>query len=94
MEMRKYIISVACFLLGAGIVLAAPDGRKSRKQLQQENEELLRRLEVLEAEIATYRSEEAEREVIEEASAGCRASSSTCRVRAAYSPRTTRWAFT
>ena len=70
MEMRKYIISAACFLLGAGIVLAAPDGRKSRKQLQQENEELLRRLEVLEAEIATYRSEEAEREVIEEELSG------------------------
>ena len=68
--MRKYLISAVCLLLAAGIVNAAPDGRKTRKQLQQENEQLRQRLEALEAEIATYRAEEAEREVIEEELSG------------------------
>ncbi len=64
--MRKFLISAACLFLAAGIVWAGPDGRKTKKQLQQENQELRQRLEALEAEIATYRAEEAEREVIEE----------------------------
>ncbi len=68
--MRKYLISAVCLLLAAGIANAAPDGRKTRKQLQQENEQLRQRLEALEAEIATYRAEEAEREVIEEELSG------------------------
>lgn len=68
--MRKYLISAVCLILTAGIVSAAPDGRKTRKQLQQENEQLRQRLEALEAEIATYRAEEAEREVIEEELSG------------------------
>ncbi len=68
--MRKYLISAVCLILTAGIVNAAPDGRKTRKQLQQENEQLRQRLEALEAEIATYRAEEAEREVIEEELSG------------------------
>ena len=68
--MRKYLISAVCLLLAAGIANAAPDGRKTRKQLQQENEQLRSRLEALEAEIATYRAEEAEREVIEEELSG------------------------
>ena len=68
--MRKYLISAVCLLLAAGIVSAAPDGRKNRKQLQQENEQLRKQLEALEAEIATYRSEEAERQVIEEELSG------------------------
>ena len=70
MIMRKYMISAACLFLAAGIVFAAPDGRKNRKQLEQENEDLRKRLEALEAEIATYRAEEAEREVIEEELSG------------------------
>ncbi len=64
--MRKFLISAACLFLAAGIVWAGPDGRKTKKQLQQENQDLRQRLEALEAEIATYRAEEAEREVIEE----------------------------
>ena len=68
--MRKYLISAVCLILSAGIVNAAPDGRKTKKQLQQENEQLRQRLEALEAEIATYRAEEAEREVIEEELSG------------------------
>ena len=68
--MRKYLISAVCLLLAAGIANAAPDGRKTRKQLQQENEQLRQRLEALEAEIATYRAEEAEREEIEEELSG------------------------
>ena len=68
--MRKYLISAVCLILTAGIVNAAPDGRKTKKQLQQENEQLRQRLEALEAEIATYRAEEAEREVIEEELSG------------------------
>ena len=68
--MRKYLISAVCLILTAGIVNAAPDGRKTRKQLQQENEQLRQRLEALEAEIATYRAEEAEREEIEEELSG------------------------
>ena len=70
MMMKKYLISAACLFLAAGIVFAAPDGRKNRKQLEQENQDLRKRLEALEAEIATYRSEEAEREVIEEELSG------------------------
>ena len=68
--MRKYLISAVCLILTAGIVNAAPDGRKTKKQLQQENEQLRQRLEALEAEIATYRAEEAEREEIEEELSG------------------------
>ena len=68
--MKRFFISAACLLLAAGFVWAAPDGRKSKKQLQQENQELRQRLEALEAEIATYRSEEAEREEIEEELSG------------------------
>lgn len=68
--MRRYLITAACLFLAAGIMTAAPDGRKTRKQLQQENEQLRARLEALEAEIATYRAEEAEREEIEEELSG------------------------
>ena len=68
--MRRYLITAACLFLAAGIMTAAPDGRKTRKQLQQENELLRARLEALEAEIATYRAEEAEREEIEEELSG------------------------
>lgn len=68
--MRKYLISAVCLFLTAGIATAAPDGRKTKKQLQMENEQLRQRLEALEAEIATYRSEEAEREEIEEELSG------------------------
>ena len=52
------------------MVSAAPDGFKTKKQLKQENEELRKRLEALETEIATYRAEEADREEIEEELSG------------------------
>jgi membrane-bound lytic murein transglycosylase D len=68
--MRRFFISAACILLASAAAFAAPDRWKTRKQLQQENENLRQRLEALEAEIATYRSEEAEREVIEEELSG------------------------
>ena len=68
--MRRFFISAACILLASATAFAAPDRWKTRKQLQQENENLRQRLEALEAEIATYRSEEAEREVIEEELSG------------------------
>ena len=68
--MRRYLISAVCLLLAAGMAFAAPDGRKNRKQLQEENEQLRKQLEALQAEIATYRSEEAERQVIEEELSG------------------------
>ena len=68
--MRRFFISAACILLASAVAFAAPDRWKTRKQLQQENENLRQRLEALEAEIATYRSEEAEREVIEEELSG------------------------
>ena len=68
--MKRFFISAACLLLATAVAFAAPDGRKNRKQLQQENEDLRKQLEALEAEIATYRAEEAEREVIEEELSG------------------------
>ena len=70
MKMKRILISAACLFLAAGMVIAAPQGKKTKKQLQQENEDLRRKLESLEAEIATYRAEEAEREVIEEELSG------------------------
>ena len=57
-------------LLSASVVYAAPDSKKTRKQLEQENIDLRQKLEALEAEIATYRSEEAERQEIEEELSG------------------------
>lgn len=69
--MKKYLISILLLLCCAGWAFAAPDGvRKNRKQLEEENDQLRKKLEALEAEIATYRTEEAEREVIEEELSG------------------------
>lgn len=68
--MKRFFISAACLLFATAVAFAAPDGWKSRKQLLKENESLRQRLEALETEIATYRAEEAEREVIEEELSG------------------------
>ena len=61
--MRKLLIPLL-ILLTAVPVWA--DGFKTRKQLKQENERLRQQVQALEAEIAVYRSEEAEQEEIAE----------------------------
>lgn len=62
MSMRRSILALAlilCFLpVGA-------QARKSRKQLEQDNAELLKKLELLEAELSAFRADAAEREAIE-----------------------------
>ena len=68
--MKNYVIAALCLLLSASVATAAPDSRKTRKQLEQENEGLRQKLEALEAEIATYRAEEADRREIEEELSG------------------------
>lgn len=57
----KKVLSAFLALLLPYCMLAAGDGYKSRKQLLKENEELLRRVEVLESEISAYRNTAAER---------------------------------
>lgn len=66
--MRKLMISAALLVLLAAPLSAGPG--KTRKQLQKENEELQRRLELLEAELAAYRADAADREYIEEELSG------------------------
>ncbi len=62
------MISAALLVLLAAPLSAGPG--KTRKQLQKENEELQRRLELLEAELAAYRADAADREYIEEELSG------------------------
>ena len=62
--MRKFLLSVLALGLLAGPVWA--DGFKTRKKLLQENEQLRRQVQALEAEIAVFRSEAAEQEEIAE----------------------------
>ena len=57
MKMRKYTIFALCMLLSASVVYAAPDSKKTRKQLEQENIDLRQKLEALEAEIAALSAE-------------------------------------
>ena len=66
--MRRLIISAALLLLVLPVWAAGPI--KTRKQLQKENEELQRRLEQLETELAAYKADAADREYIEEALSG------------------------
>ena len=66
---------LSLILLSFGLVLsaqAAPlsGGPKSRRQLQQENEALLKRLSSLEQELAAFRRDEAEKSLIEEELSG------------------------
>ena len=67
--MRKTtIISVLFLFLASPLWAGLPV--KTRKQLQRENEELQQRLELLEAELAAYRTDAADREYIEEELSG------------------------
>ena len=67
--MKKYLISAAALFLCLSLA-AAPDGFKTRKTLQRENDELRRQLAALEEELALYRTDAAEREIIEEELSG------------------------
>ncbi len=66
--MKRLTICAALLLLLASPLSAGPG--KTRKQLQKENEQLQRRLELLEAELAAYRADAADREYIEEELSG------------------------
>ena len=66
--MRKYIISAAILLFLVSPLCAGQ--AKTRKQLQKENEALQLRLELLEAELAAYKADAADREYIEEELSG------------------------
>ena len=63
--MKKSIATVLGLLLTLSL-LAAPDGYKNRKQLQKENEELTRRIEALEAELAAFKADALQQKQIEE----------------------------
>ena len=67
--MKKFLIFTACLLMTLP-ALAGPGSFKTRRQLIKENGELLQRIEALEAEIAAFRADEAEREAIEEELSG------------------------
>lgn len=62
--MRKIVVLFVLLLFSLPVWA---DGFKTRKQLQQENVQLKKQIQALEAEIAVYRSEAAEQEEIEEA---------------------------
>ena len=62
--MRKILLYTLALLLVT--VPARADGFKTRKQLQQENEQLRQKVQALEAEIAVYRTEATEQEEIAE----------------------------
>ena len=66
--MKKIILIVSSILI---LVLPADAQRsKSKKDLQKENQELLKRIEELEAEVAAYRTDAIDREYIEEELSG------------------------
>lgn len=67
--MRKLLILTTCLLLGLPL-LAGPGNYKNRRQLIKENEALLKRIEALEAEIAAFKADAEEREIIEEELSG------------------------
>ena len=67
--MQKLILTLSLALLVTG-ASAAPDGRKTRKQLEQENSEMRLRIEQLEAEVQAFRQETEEREEITEMLSG------------------------
>ena len=65
----KKLVLIVCSVL----ILTAPassQSRKSRRDLQKENEELLKKIAVLEEEVAAYRADAADREFIEEELSG------------------------
>ena len=66
---KRLIFTIGLTLLATGM-LAAPDGRKTRKQLEQENSQMRQRIEALEAEVQAFRQEAEEREEIEEMLSG------------------------
>ena len=67
---ERLILTTALGLLAAGTLVAAPDGRKTRKQLEAENKQMQERIEKLEAEVQAFRQEAQEREEIEEMLSG------------------------
>lgn len=68
--MKRFLLLSLVFLLSAAPLWSAIPVRKNRKQLEKENEQLQRRIEVLEAELEAFRSDAAERERIEEELSG------------------------
>jgi len=70
MKFYNYLLISAGLLLCAGSLAAAPDGFKTRRQLQKENAAMQQRLEALEAELAAFRADAAEREAIEQVLSG------------------------
>ena len=62
--MKKTFVFLA-FVLLASPLWAGPQDRKSRKQLQKENAELIQRIEQLEAELEAFRSDASDRAAIE-----------------------------
>ncbi len=70
MLMKKSLFLCAfCFLLGSSLWAAVPV-KKTRKQLERENQELWMKVEQLQAQLNEYRADEAEREAIEEELSG------------------------
>ena len=67
---ERLILTTALWILAAGTLVAAPDGRKTRKQLEAENKQMQERIEQLEAQVEAYRQEAEEREEIEEMLSG------------------------
>ena len=67
---KRIILTTALWILAAGTLVASPDGRKTRKQLEAENKQMQERIEQLEAQVQAYRQEAEEREEIEEMLSG------------------------
>jgi membrane-bound lytic murein transglycosylase D len=67
---ERIILTTALWILAAGTLVASPDGRKTRKQLEAENKQMQERIEQLEAQVQAYRQEAEEREEIEEMLSG------------------------
>ena len=66
--MKKLVLIVCSILILA--LPASSQSRKSRKDLQKENEELLKKIAALEEEVAVYRADAVDREFIEEELSG------------------------
>ena len=62
--MKKLALIVCSILIV--VFPASSQARKSKKDLQKENEELLRKIALLEEEVAAYRADAIDREFIEE----------------------------
>lgn len=63
--MKNAFLLIFCLLLAVAPLSGAQEKYKSRRQLIQENQEMQQRLSSLEAEVAAYRADMAEREAIE-----------------------------